>query len=923
VSDEGREDTNDPEAAQAASPFTAGEGTAGAMPTAFDPHAIESRWYAFWQDKGYFTPTIEPGKKPFVIVIPPPNVTGSLHMGHALNNTIQDVLVRRSRMMGRPTLWLPGTDHAGIATQNKVEQKLADEGLTRHDVGREEFIRRVWEWKDEHGSQIIHQLKKMGCSCDWTRERFTMDEGYARAVRRMFVTLYADGLIYRGTRLINWCPRCHTALSDIEVEHEDREAKLWYVRYPVKDEEGRFIEVATVRPESMLGDTAVAVNPKDKRYRDLVGKTAILPLVGRELEIIADDYVDMEFGTGAVKITPAHDPNDYEMAERHGLELINILTPDGHINENGGAYAGLERDEARHKIAADLEAQGYLVKTEDYQHSVGICYRCNTVVEPYLSEQWFVDMKPLAAPAIEAVAGGVPEGAPPRVRFVPERWTRLYLEWMGSIRDWCVSRQIWWGHQIPAWYCACGETIVAEETPATCPKCGSSELVQDPDVLDTWFSSALWPFATLGWPDETADLEYFYPTSVLSTARDILYLWVARMIMCGLRFRGDVPFDTVLIHQTVLNLEGRRMSKSLGTGVDPLDLMEKYGADGMRYGLMLQATQSQDMRFAEDKLESSRNFANKIWNAARLVLGGLDEEGPRGLALESRVGANRTLADKWLFSRLARTVADVNTAIDCCEFGEATRRLYDFFWGDYCDWYLEWQKPALRGERGAEARGEAQADLVFALDVALRLLHPFMPFITEDLWQRLPLARGEGQPESLMVAAWPTADEFAMCVDLDAEAEFATLKDVVGAVRSIRSQFTIPPSAKVDVLLRGWDEALQKVESHEADAKALAGAAALARQAPGPRPHGSAYAVVGDIEVFVPLEGLVDFEKECARLGKALEDARKELAQVDGKLGNAAFVKKAPAEVVEKERAKREEIAERVRKLQGQLEELE
>jgi valyl-tRNA synthetase len=938
--------------------------SAAPMPPAFDPHAIEQRWFDFWTERGYFVAPRREGEKPFCIVIPPPNVTGSLHMGHALNNTIQDVVIRRHRMMGEPTLWLPGTDHAGIATQNKVEQQLAEEGLSRHDVTREEFIERVWVWKEKYGSTIIHQLKKMGCSCDYSRERFTMDEGYSKAVKRVFVELHGQGLIYRGLRLINWCPRCHTALSDIEVEHEDRHSTLYYVRYPVEDggesggsgkggrggkrgPETKFIEVATVRPESMLGDTAVAVSPDDDRYRDLVGKTAILPLVDRELPIIADSYVDPAFGTGAVKITPAHDPNDYDMAERHGLAKINILTEDGHINEEGGRFAGMERFEAREAVVAALDDEGYLVKTEDYEHSVGTCYRCHTIIEPYLSEQWFVDMKPLAAPAIECVKEG-PDGAPARVRFVPERWKRIYVDWMENIRDWCVSRQIWWGHQIPAWYCECGEIVVAEDTPSSCPKCGDEALVQDEDVLDTWFSSALWPFATLGWPDETEDLAYFYPTSVLSTARDILYLWVARMIMTGLRFMDDVPYDTVIIHQTVLNFEGRRMSKSLGTGVDPLDLMEKYGADAMRYGLMLQATQAQDMRFTEDKLEASRNFCNKIWNAARLVLGAVGDEipmpGKNGEVVDGYAGfvTGDGLADRWILSRLAVTVADVDLALGGdgtpdhpgYEFGDATRRLHDFFWGDYCDWYLESVKPALRGERGdtdgekSDAKTAAQGNLLFVMDVALRLLHPFMPFITEELWQRLPRMAGldDSTPadDALMMAAWPNHEAFADWRDGVAEERVEAVQQLLGTgVRSVRSAFDVAPKTQVDLYVRTDDqEAFDDLDEALGYFKHVAGVGSVFRLgAAEAQPEASGSGVIAGWEHFVSVAS-VDLGAARARLTKALAETEKDLTVTQKKLANPAFTDKAPPDVVEKQRAKQAELTDRREKLTAQLAQL-
>lgn len=869
----------------------------------YAPHETEARWYEFWEKGGYFTPEISASREPFTIVIPPPNVTGSLHMGHALNNTIQDVIIRRERMRGKAALWLPGTDHAGIATQNKVEQALAEEGLTRHDLGREKFIERVWEWKEEYGSTIIGQLKKLGCSCDWTRERFTMDEGYSKAVREVFVRLYQDGLIYRGNRIINWCPRCHTALSDIEVEHRDIEGGLWYIRYPLKEKRGHLV-IATTRPETLLGDTAVAVNPDDERYRDLIGGHAILPLLGREIPIIADDHVDPAFGTGALKVTPAHDPNDFEIGERHGLKQINIFTPDGDINENGGKFAGQNRFDAREAVVRELDEQGLLEKSAPHAHAVGHCYRCHTVIEPYISDQWFVDMKPLAPPAAHVVDEGM-------VKFSPERWGRLYFDWLDNIRDWCISRQIWWGHQIPAWYCeSCGEITVAAKTPDTCRHCASGEIKQDPDVLDTWFSSALWPFATLGWPEKTADLDYFYPTSVLSTARDILYLWVARMVMCGLKFPEDIPFHTVIIHPTVLNQEGRRMSKSLGTGIDPLELIEKYGTDATRFGLMVQATTMQDMRFTEEKLDMSRNFANKIWNAARFALGNLGdyEHGP--LDREAL-----TAPDKWILSRTQKLVRDVESALDQYDFGDASRRLYDFFWSEFCDWYLELVKPRLYGEPAADPLDKrvAQGTLCSVLDTALRLLHPFMPFITEEIWQKLP-----GAGESLMIASWPElADDL---IDEEAEREVEALKGAVTAIRTVRSELKLAPSAKIWAMATAADEkSLLAFQTGKPLIMRLGGLDVL-EIAPGlERPPQSAIVVVEDVEIFVPLAGLVDIAMEVERLRKDLAALDKEAEKLDLKLANDNFIERAPVEVVEKEKSKRSNIESRREKINAQL----
>ncbi|RJQ55839.1 MAG: valine--tRNA ligase [Actinobacteria bacterium] len=868
------------------------------LSTKYDPKQIEGKWYDHWLSKRYFHASIEPGAKPFTIVIPPPNVTGSLHMGHALNNTMQDCLVRYFRMRGRPTLWLPGTDHAGIATQNVVEKQLATEGLTRHDLGRERFVERVWKWKEEYGTTIVSQLKRLGCSCDWDRERFTMDEGYTNAVRRVFVDLYDAGLIYRGNRIINWCPRDHTALADIEVEHEEADSHLWHIRYPIKGT-GEYLIIATTRPETMLGDTAVAVNPNDSRYTRYVGKSAILPLVGREIPIIADDYVDMQFGTGALKVTPAHDPNDFEIAQRHDIATINVMTPEAKINENGGRYEGMDRYEARKAIVADLEKEGLLEKVAPYVHSVGHCYRCHTTIEPYLSDQWFIDMKPLAQPAIDVVREG-------KVSFVPDRWSRIYFEWMENIRDWCISRQIWWGHQIPAWYCECGEMVVAPDAPRECPKCSSSNLTQDSDVLDTWFSSALWPFATLGWPERTPDLEYFYPTSVLSTARDILYLWVARMIMMGLKFMGDIPFETVIIHPTVLNFEGRRMSKSLGTGVDPLDLIEKYGTDATRFGILVQTSHVQDMRFTEDKLEMSRNFCNKIWNASRLILMNLEsyEPGPPEPV---------TVSERWILSRYERLVEQATGWMETYQLSDAGRALYDFFWSDFCDWQLELAKAQLYGE-DAEAKLRAQRILVHVLEGALRLLHPLMPFISEEIWQRLPSAG-----ESIMVSPWPVSD--VSHYDEQAERDMELLKRVITSVRALRAEFHVRPRDKVALRIRSADAgSLRVLLEHSDYIQRLAGVSDV--EAVEEKTEHSAMALVEEIELFVPLEGVIDLAQEELRLAKELDSTIKDLEKVERKLANESFLAKAAVQVVDKEKAKRDALGERIGRIASQIEQL-
>ncbi|MDO8847499.1 MAG: valine--tRNA ligase [Coriobacteriia bacterium] len=878
------------------------------MPSAYEPDAVEGRIFGLWAEGGYFSQAPE-GEAPFTVVIPPPNVTGSLHMGHALNNTIQDVVIRRSRMTGRPTRWVIGTDHAGIATQNKVEQKLAAEGLSRNDVGRERFIEMCWEWREQHGSIIIEQLKRMGCSCDYADEHFTMDEAYQRAVRRVFVDWFDSGLIYRGKRIINWCPRCATALSDIEVEHEELDSHLWHIRYPLKEPvAGRdHLIVATTRPETMLGDTCVAVHPDDERYTGLVGATVVLPLLGREIPIVADAYVDPSFGTGAVKVTPAHDPNDFDIAERHGIEKINVLNADATITAEGGPYEGLDRYEARTRIVADLEAAGLLVGIDDHVHAVGHCYRCHTVVEPWLSDQWFVDMKPLAAPAIEVVRSE-------RVIFHPRRWENVYYHWMENIRDWCISRQLWWGHRIPVYYCdACGLTKASMEDLGKCPECGSP-VRQDEDVLDTWFSSQLWPFATLGWPDETPELDFFYPTTVLSTARDILFLWVARMIMSGLYFVGDVPYKDVIIHPTVFNAEGKRMSKSLGTGVDPLDLMAHYGADGMRFGLMLQVTGNQDIKFAEDKLASSRNFANKIWNASRFVLMNLGEDFVPGQPVVESV------ADAWILSRLADLSARVDEGLLAYEFGETARALYEFFWNEFCDWYIELAKPRLAA--GGDARQTVLRNLVFVLDHALRLLHPMMPFVTEEIWGRLPLAEAD-RTAALMIAAWPDPVVLAEYRDEDAERSIGRLVELVVGVRAVRARYGISPKQGLRVEFKTAGDADNTwVQEEFGHMKSLAGVTDFSAGVDAVKPPHSAVFVAGDMTVFVPLEGLVDFAAERARIAAELARAEEDLGRLTKKLSNEGFLAKAAPEIIEKDRAKAGELSATITKLTGQLAEL-
>ena len=880
------------------------------IPKAYEPQAVEQPIFDSWVEGGYFSARVVEGVAPYAIVIPPPNVTGSLHMGHALNNTIQDVVIRRQRMTGRPTRWVVGTDHAGIATQNKVEQKLAKEGLSRHDLGREKFIEACWEWKSEYGSTIINQLKAMGCSCDYSDIWFTMDPSYQTAVRRVFVDWFDRGLIYRGKRIINWCPRCSTALSDIEVEHEDVDSHLWHLRYPLKEPVGGIdhVIVATTRPETMLGDTCIAVHPDDERYKSVVGATVVLPLVGREIPIVADDYVDPSFGSGAVKVTPAHDPNDFEIGERHGCAKINIMNADATISAEGGAYAGLDRYEARKRVIADLEAAGLLVKIDDHVHSVGHCYRCHTVVEPWLSDQWFVDMKPLAEPAIGAVRDG-------RVSFHPKRWENVYFHWMENIRDWCISRQLWWGHRIPIFYCdACGKMFASMEDATACPACGGA-VRQDEDVLDTWFSSQLWPFATFGWPEETEELGYFYPTNVLSTARDILFLWVARMVMSGMDFRGGaVPFSDVIIHPTVFNAEGKRMSKSLGTGVDPLDLMASYGADGMRFGLMLQVTGAQDLKFSEEKLLSSRNFANKIWNASRFVLMNLEGYEPGEPKAE-------TVADRWILSRLADLSARVEEGIDSYEFGEVARSLYDFFWNEFCDWYIELAKGRLSSGDAAQ-RLSVQRNLVFVLDNALRLLHPMMPFVTEEIWRRLPLSDERTAP-SLMVAEWPSAASLAELRDEAAERSIQRLIEVVTGIRAVRSRYKIPPRQELPVVVKTSGDADNEwVRAEFGEMHKLAGVSSFEAGVEVLKPAHAATVIASGMEVYVPLEGLVDFDAERTRLLAERAKVATEHQRLAGKLGNQGFLAKAAPEIIEKDRARAAELAEALSLIDAQLAEL-
>ena len=846
----------------------------------YNPAAIEDDIYKMWNDGGYFTPSPENKKPPYTIVIPPPNVTGQLHMGHALDETLQDILIRYKRMSGYNALWVPGTDHAGIATQIKVEENLrVNENLTRYDLGREKFLERVWDWKNKYGSRIINQLKKLGCSCDWTRERFTMDEGCSKAVREVFVSLYEKGLIYRGHRIANWCPHCKTALSDAEVDNPETPGSYWHIKYFVKDSD-EYVIVATTRPETLFGDTAVAVNPADERYAHLVGKKVVVPFVDREIPVITDEYADMEKGTGCVKITPAHDPNDFLVGERHDLEQINVMNDDATLNEVCGKFAGMDRYEARDAVVKELEEMGALVKVEPTTHNVGICYRCGTTVEPLISDQWFVKMAPLAEPAIKVVRDGT-------IRFVPENQSKKYFNWMENIHDWCISRQLWWGHRIPAFYCdACGETVVSKTDVTVCPKCGAP-MRQDEDVLDTWFSSALWPFSTLGWPEKTKDLEYYYPTSTLVTGYDIITFWVSRMIFSGLEHTGKAPFNTVLIHGLVRDEQGRKMSKSLGNGVDPLEVIAKYGADALRFTLVTGNSPGNDMRYSDKKVEASGNFANKIWNASRFMLMNLDDDTkpviPEKLGLE----------DKWILSKFNTTVAEVTANLDKFELGVASAKLYEFVWDVLCDWYIELVKPRLF-EKDTESCKNAQSVLLYVLSGTLKLLHPFMPFITECIWSHL------GFDKPLIIAEWPQYDE-----SLDFRAECGAMERVIAAIRAlrnVRAQMNVPPSKKAKLYVVS-----EYADSFNADTAVFFTKLASASEVvlvDAYDADGSVSVVSEGAKLYIPMAEIVDLEKERARLEKEKENAEKEIARVNGKLSNASFTDKAPAAVVEAERAK-------------------
>ena len=876
----------------------------------YEPHDVEKRWYAEWEAKGYFRAAATSDKKPYSIVIPPPNVTGALHMGHALNNTLQDILCRWKRMQGYNVLWMPGTDHAGIATQNVVERRLAAEGKNRHDLGREGFIERVWKWKAESGGQIIGQLKRLGASCDWERERFTMDEGLSKAVRTVFVKLYEDGLIYRDNRLINWCPRCHTALSDIEVEHEDKKGHLWHIRYPVAGEPGKFVTVATTRPETMLGDTAVAVHPEDERYQRLIGRKVILPLINREIPVVADEYVEREFGTGVVKITPAHDFNDFEVGLRHDLDRINVLDESGIINAAGRQYEGLDRFAARTQIVAELEEAGLLEKVEDHAMSVGCCYRCKTVVEPYLSLQWYVKIAPLAERALATVKEG-------KTRILPKQWENSYYDWMENIRDWCISRQIWWGHRIPAWFCDhCDGVTVSMETPAKCCKCGSDELRQETDVLDTWFSSALWPFSTMGWPDKTAELKSFYPTSCLVTGFDILFFWVARMMMMGLHFMDKVPFTEVYIHALVRDAQGQKMSKSKGNVIDPLTIIEQYGTDAFRFTLAAFAAQGRDIRLAEERIAGYRNFCNKVWNAARFTLMNLEGFDPDRISYDS---LEFSQGDKWILHRLNETVRIVDETLTGYRYNESAMALYQFTWSEFCDWYLELSKQDLYN--GApERKATVQYVLWRTLENLLRLLHPFMPFITEEIWQSLPGTVG-ATLQSIMLAPYPEYREQLSFPD--AAAEMEQVMAVISGIRNVRGEMELPPSKQIAVILSCASEESRRLMKHNEGAiMSLARVSDLAIGSGLEKPEDASIQLAGDVQIFVPLKGLVNIEEEEKRLLKEIAKIEKEIELFSKKLENPSFVDRAPAEVVIKEREKLAEVTGKKQVLEESLDKI-
>lgn len=870
------------------------------LATKYNPSEFEDRIYDFWQNGNYFHANLDERKKPYTIVMPPPNITGQLHMGHALDNTLQDILIRYHRMKGFDTLWVPGTDHASIATEAKIVEALRKEGVDKLDLGRDKFLERAWEWKAQYGGRIVEQLKKLGSSCDWERERFTLDEGCSKAVREVFVNLYDKGLIYRGERIINWCPHCMTTISDAEVEYEEKAGSFWHVRYPLTDGSG-YLELATTRPETMLGDTAVAVHPEDERYKDLIGKTLTLPLVGREIPIIADEYVERDFGTGVVKITPAHDPNDFEVGLRHNLEVINTFTPDGHMNEKCGKYTGMTTLEARDAIVADLQEGGFIVEIEPFTHNVGTCYRCGTIVEPRVSKQWFVKMKPLAEPAIDVVKTH-------KVQFIPDRYSKTYYHWMENIKDWCISRQLWWGHRIPAWYCDdCGEITVSKKDPTVCAHCGSKNIHQDEDTLDTWFSSALWPFSTLGWPDNTPELQHYFPTNTLVTGYDIIFFWVARMIFSSCEQMQDIPFENVFIHGIVRDDQGRKMSKSLGNGIDPLVVIDQYGADALRFTLVNGNSPGNDMRYSNEKVEASRNFANKLWNASRFILMNLDgSEQPAHLPKAEDLATE----DKWILSKFNTLAGEINSNIDSFELGTAIAKLYEFVWDQFCDWYIEVAK--IRLQEGGAAAETAKTVLIYVIDGILKLLHPFMPFITEEIWQALP-----HDGETIMLTAYPEyKEELGYSAD---EAEFSRIMEAIRAIRNRRAEMNVPPKKKAAVYVETAYEDTFRAGIPYIQRLASASDVVIGKDLPT---EGAVNVVTPDAKIYIPMAELVDFAAEKERLQKEKDKTQKDLDFFLKKLSNPGFVNKAPAAVVEKDKASAEKLKEKIAKLEESISKL-
>lgn len=862
---------------------------------AYDPKKVENKIYNFWMKKNYFHAEIDEKKQPYTIVIPPPNITGQLHMGHALDETLQDIIIRYKRMKGYSVLWLPGTDHASIATEAKIVEAMKKENLSKEDLGREKFLERAWDWKNKYGSRIIEQLKKLGSSCDWERERFTLDEGCSKAVKEVFVNLYNKGLIYRGERIINWCPNCRTSISDAEVNFEEHDGNFFHIRYPLADESG-YLVLATTRPETLLGDTAIAVNPNDERYESYVGKIVKLPLVNREIPIVADNYVEMDFGTGVVKITPAHDPNDFEVGERHNLPIITVMDECAIMNENAGKYKGLDRYKARKQIVNDLESEGFLVKIEPVKHNVGVCYRCSDIIEPRISKQWFVKMKPLAEPAIKKVKDG-------EIKFVPERFSRVYFNWMENIKDWCISRQLWWGHRIPAYYCNdCGNVVVSKEEIDICPKCKGTSIHQDEDTLDTWFSAALWPFSTLGWPEKTKELKYFYPTNTLVTGYDIIFFWVARMIFSGLEHMGDIPFDTVLIHGLVRDSKGRKMSKSLGNGIDPLEIIDKYGADALRFSLATGNSPGNDMRFSDEKVESSRNFANKIWNASRFIHLNIDD-----YDVKNELPEKLTLEDKWIISTFNSVAKEVNENIEKFELGLAIQKLYDFIWDDFCDWYIELSKPRL--QFNDEASNNARNVLVWIITNTLKLLHPFMPFITEEIWQTMP-----HKGESIMVESYPEYDEklnFEESVE-----KMHKIMDVIKAVRNIRNEMNVPHSKKSKIYIATNDKKTFVNGKTYISKLAFANEIEVAEDFNLPE---AITIITNDAKIYIPMDELVDKKEEIERLSKELEKAEKELEFANNKLNNQGFINKAPEKVIEGVKNTAKKMSEKIEVIKSTL----